>query len=292
MHRQERAFTLVEILTVIAIISALAAILFPVFIGVKGSALRASCITNMRQVGAASNLYGADYDDMFMPTNHMPGSKGNSRYDRTWVQLMLPYLKAFSVFHCPADTSRVARGDATFDQDLVPGETDTQYYTASMRSNYGYNYQNLAPNVRVNGVWQSQPKSMSAVAQPSRTLMYVDSLWTRSASGSPQGGGSWLVVPPCRYYQDARGKLTDSFTNSAGADVLVFTTANGWNLEEKVAPAAYGFAWPWHSERMNVANVDGSVRSVVPQKLGAGCDVRSDWQGAIKDASMYMWDVR
>lgn len=58
-----RAFTLVELLVVIAIIAVLAAILFPVIARVKEAASRAVCLSNMRQVGVAFALYGADYDD-------------------------------------------------------------------------------------------------------------------------------------------------------------------------------------------------------------------------------------
>jgi general secretion pathway protein G len=59
-----RAFTLIELLTVIAIIAVLAAIIFPVFAAARGKARAASCLSNLRQVGTGMQMYATDYDGM------------------------------------------------------------------------------------------------------------------------------------------------------------------------------------------------------------------------------------
>ena len=51
--RSWRGFTLIELLVVIAIIAILAAILFPVFARARENARRASCQSNLKQVGRA-----------------------------------------------------------------------------------------------------------------------------------------------------------------------------------------------------------------------------------------------
>jgi len=275
---------------VVSIIGVLCAILFPVFATVKGAANRAVCISNLHQLTAGAQLYSEDYDDRFMLVNHQPAENANSRNDRTWVQLVLPYVHSFGLFHCPADTMDRPKPEATFDQDLVPGDTYSQYYTASLHTDYGYNYQNLAPIVgNANGVaaWTSKPKALSDVRTPSSTLLFVDSVWSRTSAGSPIGGGNWLEVPPCRYYTTK----VDSFTGGFGDQVPVFTTSVGWSTEAS-APEVYGNAWPWHGDHMNVAFVDGSVRSLTPQSLEAGCSVAPGWTGAIGDPSAYLWDTR
>ncbi len=290
MRRLAQAFTLVELLVVIAIISALAAMLFPLFAGAKASAMSAVCMSQMRQVVTATTLYTSDYDDTFMPISYQPRTEGNSRSDRTWVQLVLPYIRTFSVFKCPADGSAKQKLESTFDEDLVPGDTSSQYYRASLRTNYGFNYQYLSPIQKSQGNWSARPRNLSQIGSPSATLMYLDSLWSRNHAGAPVGGGSWLVTPPCRYYA-AAGATADSFNGGNSVPVPVFSVSEGWSTQ-KSAPHVYGNAWPWHSGRLNMARIDGSVRSIDPKQLAAGCDVQQDWQGQITDTSTYLWDLR
>lgn len=57
------AFTLIELLVVIAIIAVLAAILFPVFAQAKAAGKKATCISNLHQVGLAIAMYRTDFDD-------------------------------------------------------------------------------------------------------------------------------------------------------------------------------------------------------------------------------------
>ncbi|MGV3617826.1 MAG: type II secretion system protein [Fimbriimonas sp.] len=60
--RRRRAFTLIEILICIAIIGVLAALLFPVVAQARERGQRASCVSNLKQMGTALGLYQGDHD--------------------------------------------------------------------------------------------------------------------------------------------------------------------------------------------------------------------------------------
>jgi prepilin-type N-terminal cleavage/methylation domain-containing protein/prepilin-type processing-associated H-X9-DG protein len=61
---KKQGFTLIELLVVIAIIAILAAILFPVFAQARDKARQASCLSNLKQIGVALDMYRSDYDGM------------------------------------------------------------------------------------------------------------------------------------------------------------------------------------------------------------------------------------
>ncbi len=61
--RRQRAFTLIELLTVIAIIAVLAGLLLPTLVGGKERAKRIRCLNNMRQLNMALRLYAHDFND-------------------------------------------------------------------------------------------------------------------------------------------------------------------------------------------------------------------------------------
>lgn len=107
-----RAFTLIELLVVIAIIAILAAILFPVFSQAKEAAKKATCTSNLRQIGTAFALYQADWDDTMPDRKDLKSLlPGGYRPWTTWppsdpragwaAEILDPYVKA-EIWDCPS----------------------------------------------------------------------------------------------------------------------------------------------------------------------------------------------
>jgi prepilin-type N-terminal cleavage/methylation domain-containing protein/prepilin-type processing-associated H-X9-DG protein len=104
-----RAFTLVELLVVVAVISILAGLLFPVFAQTRDKARQSACASNLHQLGAAVSLYTQDYDERFPQTHPTatPWTLGDDEDTLVspWRALMEPYVKSMGVFRCPTDSS-------------------------------------------------------------------------------------------------------------------------------------------------------------------------------------------
>jgi len=110
-----RAFTLFELLMVIAIIALLAGILFPVIATVKGSASASTALSQMREIGRAVSLYANDQDGRLpMSANYgAPQAKG-----RLWTTGVQTYAKSEAIFTAPTSEGKFAkswaeRGTAT-----------------------------------------------------------------------------------------------------------------------------------------------------------------------------------
>ena len=70
MSRGRKGFTLIELLVVIAIIGILAAMVFPVFARARESARKAVCLSNVKNIGLAIQMYLGDNNDVLPPDEH------------------------------------------------------------------------------------------------------------------------------------------------------------------------------------------------------------------------------
>lgn len=90
------AFTLLEILIVLAIVGILAAILLPLFNAARESGRSATCQSNLHQIGLAMRLYVQD-NAGFWP-DPLPYGLG---LQCSWPERIYPYVKSSAVFQCP-----------------------------------------------------------------------------------------------------------------------------------------------------------------------------------------------
>ncbi|MEN6371502.1 MAG: prepilin-type N-terminal cleavage/methylation domain-containing protein [Armatimonadota bacterium] len=103
--RGKQGFSLVELLTVIAIIAILSAIIFPVMGSVKNNARRVQCMTNLHNLAIAIKMFQQDnrrYPDSlagyveFQGNTPVPLERA-----RTGGGLYPEYVKSIKGFHCP-----------------------------------------------------------------------------------------------------------------------------------------------------------------------------------------------
>jgi prepilin-type N-terminal cleavage/methylation domain-containing protein len=71
-------FTLIELLIVISIIAILAAMLLPALREAKMMGYKIDCISNIRQVGTATQLYTVDYNGFIPPGEYWEGGSRSS----------------------------------------------------------------------------------------------------------------------------------------------------------------------------------------------------------------------
>jgi len=188
----KKGFTLIELLVVIAIIAILAAILFPVFAQAREKARQSTCLSNMKQIGLALNMYIDDYDETY-PTYDGAGG---------WLPYILsPYIKngynsgagtspKGSVWVCPsspvASEASLHKGQNAVNGSLIPvynGDTVLEEF-------YG--------GPAVSGV-----RTMTSVQAPAETYFVMDfgpitiAWWFRTLV--PGGNGVNGGVEWCQY---------------------------------------------------------------------------------------------
>ncbi len=124
-RRRLPGFTLIELLVVIAIIAVLAAILFPVFAKARERARETNALSNLKQLGAALQIYAADYDE-HLP-NRWPIWLGYQEFYWRCEGCDLPahlnpYVKNPAVWYSPED--RLSKPGVTsfaVNGELAPG---------------------------------------------------------------------------------------------------------------------------------------------------------------------------
>ncbi len=145
-HRTQKTkgFTLIELLIVAGIVAVIAAILFPVFAGVRERGRRTVCQSNLKQLALAMQQYVQDNDGVYPPPPK-------------WEYAAYSYLKNVDTFRCPDHLVDITTSPLNFEGAAFPAD-------------YGWDTPRLY-------VWQSNfwgVMQESVLVNPSTTVLNTD----------------------------------------------------------------------------------------------------------------------
>ena len=175
----KRGFTLIELLVVVAIIAVLAAILFPVFARAKEAAKKTQCLSNVRQLGLAWQMYAGDADERACVSYYytpdfvvetawdfrLTWTGASSKPDKTELGLLGPYTKSGALHACPN----------------FAGDANGRPFTG-----YAYNASYIGGDV-LSGFPEC---ALGSIADPAGTAIFAD-----AAYGNPIKGHNYLRAP-------------------------------------------------------------------------------------------------
>lgn len=193
-QHSRHAFTLVELLIVIAIIAILAALSFPVFSAAEAKVRETACLNNLKQLEACSLVYMDDNGSKFVdntPLAYLPPGASNNwvlgdmtiTTQATNTMLLrygelFPYTTQIALYHCPGDRSQ------------VQGTPRVRSY--SMNCWMGSSY--MTTGFGTTNAVAPEPGYRTFVTGSQMAILGTSSLWTIADENEVTIGDPWWLV--------------------------------------------------------------------------------------------------
>lgn len=236
-----RAFTITEVLVVIALVSTLISMLVPSLSAARSAARQSRCSSNLRQLGLAWSLYAQSYRDRAMPLAYTDARLTAAADAIYWfgtdgrVSRRVDFSRGFIAPFL--DQS----GGGVFDCPAQPwGSYLPQGRAAAPTSTYGYNGYYLSPAYTPGwaGSIAARPwRRLADIARPTDLLVFADTL---------------LPIPSAK---DAR----TSATNNALLDPPLLYSRASWSRNASPTTAFRHAGLSPATARTVAVHADGSV---------------------------------
>lgn len=250
---ETRAFTLVELLVVIAVIALLAALLLPALSRAKARAQSASCQNHLRQIGLSLAMYVADHH------RYPPMWGDDAGPFQTWSDRLYPYAPlnwTNRSWHCPAYTAK----DGVI--KVVNKRGDVTVFTSYSYNAYGISGLGGLPSPKLGlGIWF--PASLAAepeVRIPSEMFTVADSrtyrdglIWGAGVVNGLHGCNAMLPYfapkeeTPALHGEGYNVLFADGHVVQVKRNVLLFPprSAHNWNRDNQPHPEMWAPRNEW-----------------------------------------------